>query len=305
MQNPNNWLSQLSGLHSDGLRLILFGFCCKYIFCRDFILKRMVMELIEFINVEKTYDNHVKALKNVNVKIDQGEFVAIIGLSGAGKSTLIRCINRIHDITGGKLLVNGTDVMSLKGKDVRQFRRKIGMIFQSFNLVTRATVIKNVLVSLVPDLPLWRKVLGLFNREEKLTALKALDQVGILDKAYVRVDQLSGGQQQRVALARTLAQNPDIILADEPIASLDPVTSKQVMDDFKRINKEMNITVLMNIHHVEIALQYADRIIGIRAGEVVYDGKASSVDEKVLSHIYGNKVEEVMQDVEGEERHVR
>lgn len=179
------------------------------------------------------------------------------------------------------------------------------MIFQSFNLVTRATVIKNVLVSLVPDLPLWRKVLGLFNREEKLTALKALDQVGILDKAYVRVDQLSGGQQQRVALARTLAQLPDIILADEPIASLDPVTSKQVMDDFKRINKEMNITVLMNIHHVEIALQYADRIIGIRAGEVVYDGKASSVDEKVLSHIYGNKVEEVMQDVEGEERHVR
>lgn len=263
------------------------------------------MVLIEFINVEKTYDNHVKALKNVNLKIDQGEFVAIIGLSGAGKSTLIRCINRIHDITGGKLLVNGTDVMSLKGKDIRQFRRKIGMIFQSFNLVTRTTVIKNVLVSLVPDLPFWRKALGIFSREEKLTALKALDQVGILDKAYVRVDQLSGGQQQRVALARTLAQLPDIILADEPIASLDPVTSKQVMDDFKRINKEMNITVLMNIHHVEIALQYADRIIGIRAGEVVYDGKASSVDEKVLSHIYGNKVEEVMQEVEGEERYVR
>lgn len=264
----------------------------------------MVILMIEFINVEKTYGNNVKALKDVNFKIEQGEFVAIIGLSGAGKSTLIRCINRMHDITSGKLIVDDIDVTSLRGKDIRNFRRRIGMIFQSFNLVTRSTVLKNVLVSLVPDLPFWRKITGAFSREHKLIALKALDQVGILDKAYVRVDQLSGGQQQRVALARTLAQNPDIILADEPIASLDPVTSKQVMDDFKRINKDMNITVLLNIHHVEIALEYADRIIGVRAGEIVFDGKASNVDDEVLGHIYGSQLEEVLQAEEGDQQHV-
>ncbi len=260
--------------------------------------------MIEFIDVDKTYGNNVMALKNVNFKVDQGEFVAIIGLSGAGKSTLIRCINRVHDISTGKLIVNGTDVMTLKGKAVREFRRNIGMIFQSFNLVTRSTVLKNVLVALVPDLPFWRKVTGIFSREQKLIALKALDQVGILDKAYVRVDQLSGGQQQRVALARTLAQDPDIILADEPIASLDPVTSKQVMDDFKRINEEMNITVLLNIHHVEVALEYADRIIGVRAGEIVFDGQSSLVDEDVLGHIYGNKLDEILQDEEGDGQNV-
>ena len=260
--------------------------------------------MIEFIDVEKTYGSNVKALENVNFKIKQGEFVAIIGLSGAGKSTLIRCINRMHDITSGKLIVDDIDVMSLKGKDVRNFRRRIGMIFQSFNLVTRSTVLKNVLVSLIPEMPFWRKVTGIFSREHRLVALKALDQVGILDKAYVRVDQLSGGQQQRVALARTLAQDPDIILADEPIASLDPVTSKQVMDDFKRINEEMDITVLLNIHHVEVALEYAHRIIGVRAGEVVFDGKASLVNDKVLSHIYGNKLEEVLKAEEGDNQHV-
>src|SRR5690606_27954234 len=141
-----------------------------------------------------------------------------------------------------------------------KLRRRIGMIFQSFNLVTRTSVINNVLVSFVPDLPFWRKLLGMFTAKQKLKALEALDKVGILDKAFVRVDQLSGGQQQRVALARTIAQQPDIILADEPIASLDPVTSRIVMDDFKKINEDMNITVIMNIHHVEISLEYASRI---------------------------------------------
>ena len=159
--------------------------------------------------------------------IDQGEFVAIIGLSGAGKSTLIRTINRMHNITQGELTVDGIDVMSLHGKSLRKFRRKIGMIFQSFNLITRTTVIKNVLTAFVPDLPWWRATFGIFTKEEKMKALEALDKVGILDKAFVRADQLSGGQQQRVALARTLAQNPQIILADEPVASLDPVTAKQ------------------------------------------------------------------------------
>ena len=248
--------------------------------------------MIEFKNVSKRYPNGFEALKNVNLTIEQGEFVAIIGLSGAGKSTLIRTINRMHDITDGTLTVDGTDVMSLRGKSLRAFRRRIGMIFQSFNLITRTTVVKNVLTAFVPDIPWWRATLGIFNKQEKMQALEALDKVGILDKAFVRADQLSGGQQQRVALARTLAQNPQIILADEPVASLDPVTAKQVMDDFRRINQDMKISVLINIHHVELALQYATRVIGIRAGEIVYDGPADKVDQAVLESIYQGKQEE-------------
>ncbi|PWW05193.1 phosphonate transport system ATP-binding protein [Paenibacillus cellulosilyticus] len=261
--------------------------------------------MIAFTNVNKTYANGTTALNNINLSIEQGEFVAVIGLSGAGKSTLIRCINRMHDISDGQLLVDGVDTAKLKGKQIRRFRRRIGMIFQSFNLVTRATVINNVLVSLVPDMPLWQRVTGIFTRNQKLKALEALEKVGILDKAFVRVDQLSGGQQQRVALARTLAQSPDIILADEPIASLDPVTAKLVMDDFKRINQDMNISVIMNIHHVEIALEYADRIIGIRQGEVVFDGRAAEVTKDVLSYIYGGKMEEAAASAEERARHVR
>lgn len=247
--------------------------------------------MIVFDHVSKTYPNGYQALKDINLTIEQGEFVAIIGLSGAGKSTLIRTINRMHDITDGTLTVDGVNVMELKGARLRQFRRNIGMIFQSFNLVTRTTVIKNVLTSRVPELPFWRALLGAYPKKDKLEALEALDKVGILDKAFVRADQLSGGQQQRVALARTLAQNPKIILADEPVASLDPVTAKQVMDDFRRINREMNISVLINIHHVDLALQYADRVVGIKAGEVVYDGPASEVNEAVLAEVYGGQFE--------------
>ncbi|GGN60128.1 MULTISPECIES: phosphonate ABC transporter ATP-binding protein [Oceanobacillus] len=249
--------------------------------------------MIEFIDVGKTYSNNMKALEDINLRIEKGEFVAVIGPSGAGKSTLLRCINRMHDISEGKLIVDGVEVNSLKGKEIRKFRQRIGMIFQSYNLVTRISVIKNVLVSFAPKLPYWRKVLGLYTKEHKVKALTALDQVGILDKAYVRVDQLSGGQQQRVALARTLAQNPDIILADEPIASLDPVTAKQVMDDFTKINRETNISVIINIHHVEIALEYADRIIGIRKGKIVYDGKAEDLTEENLNYIYKGQTEEL------------
>lgn len=249
--------------------------------------------MIEFNKVEKVYPNGTQALKDINLQIGKGEFVAVIGLSGAGKSTLIRCINRMHDITGGQLFVDETDVGALKGKGIRKFRRKVGMIFQSFNLVNRTTVLKNVLVAFAPDNPFWRTLTGMYTKNQKIKALEALDQVGILDKAYVRVDQLSGGQQQRVALARTLAQGPDVILADEPIASLDPVTAKRVMDDFTRINKELDITILMNIHHVEIALEYAERIIGIRAGEVVYDGPTSEVDEETLKMIYEGNEEEL------------
>lgn len=242
--------------------------------------------MIEFIHVGKTYPNGVKGLKDVSLTIEQGEFVAIIGLSGAGKSTLIRTINRMIDVTEGQVLVNGVDVMSLKGHSLRRFRRKIGMIFQSFNLVSRSTVIRNVLTATVPDMNFFRVLFGVFTRKQEYAALEAIDKVGILDKAYTRCDQLSGGQQQRVALARTLNQNPNIILADEPVAALDPVTANQVMNDFKRINKEMNITILINIHHVDLALDFADRVIGIRDGDIVFDGPVSKVDDGVLDIIY-------------------
>ena len=248
--------------------------------------------MIEFKDVSKVYPNGVVGLDNVNLKIEQGEFVAIIGLSGAGKSTLLRTINRMHDITSGTLTVDGLEVKNLKGKELRTFRRKIGMIFQSFNLVTRTTVIRNVLMAKVPEMPFWRDLLGVFKKEDKMQALESLDKVGILDKAYIRADQLSGGQQQRVALARTLAQNPEIILADEPVAALDPVTAKQVMSDFRKINQDMNISILINIHHVELALEYADRIIGIRAGKIVYDGPSENVTQDVINTIYEGKIPE-------------
>ena len=235
--------------------------------------------MIVFDHVSKVYPNGTVGLDDVNLTIQDGEFVAIIGRSGAGKSTLLRSVNRMHQITSGTLTVNGTDVSTLSGKSLRRFRRGIGMVFQSFNLVTRTTVIKNVLSACVPDMPFWLVLLGAFRRADKLKAL---------DKAYIRADQLSGGQQQRVALARTLTQSPQIILADEPVAALDPVTAKQVMQDFVRINQELGISILLNIHHVELALEYADRIIGIRAGRIVYDGPSDKVNQSVLNAIYGD-----------------
>lgn len=243
--------------------------------------------MIVFDHVSKIYPNGTVGLDDVNLTIQDGEFVAIIGRSGAGKSTLLRAVNRMHDISKGTLTVNETNVSGLRGKALRHFRREIGMVFQSFNLVSRTTVIRNVLSARVPEMPFWRVLLGAFRKEDKITALESLDKVGILDKAYIRADQLSGGQQQRVALARTLAQKPKIILADEPVAALDPVTAKQVMEDFVRINKEMGISILLNIHHVELAIEYADRIIGIRAGKIVYDGPSKEVDQAVLDSIYG------------------
>ena len=222
--------------------------------------------MIQFDHVSKVYPNGTVGLDDVNLTIQDGEFVAIIGRSGAGKSTLLRSVNRMHHITSGTLMVNGINVSTLSGKSLRRFRRGIGMVFQSFNLVTRTTVIKNVLSACVPDMPFWRVLLGIFRREDKMKALESLDKVGILDKAYIRADQLSGGQQQRVALARTLTQDPQIILADEPVAALDPVTARQVMQDFVRI-------------------------IGIRAGRIVYDGPSKQVDQAVLNAIYGDDAE--------------
>lgn len=250
-------------------------------------------KMISFKHVDKVYNNsNQKALDDINLDIDQGEFVAIIGLSGAGKSTLIRTINKMIDTNSGELVVNDQDVSKLKGKQLRNFRKNIGMIFQSYNLVSRTSVLNNVLIAKVPQMPWYKSLLGLFSKEDKIKALEALDKVNILDKAYMRADQLSGGQQQRVALARTLCQDPEIILADEPVAALDPVSANQVMQDFKRINEEYNISVLINIHHVDLALKYAKRVIGIKEGKVVFDGDASSVDENVLKTIYGDRYEQ-------------
>ncbi|MCK5387924.1 MAG: ATP-binding cassette domain-containing protein, partial [Candidatus Izimaplasma sp.] len=186
--------------------------------------------MIKFEHVDKTYPDGTVALVDITVEIPQGDFVAIIGLSGAGKSTLIKLINKMIPVTAGRLVVNDIEVNnSLKGKKLRTFRRKIGMIFQSFNLIGRTTVIKNVLAARVAEMDPISSLFGIYTRADKILALEALEQVGILEKAYNRADKLSGGQQQRVALSRTIAQNPSIILADEPVASLDPITAKQVM----------------------------------------------------------------------------
>jgi phosphonate transport system ATP-binding protein len=197
----------------------------------------------------------------------------------------------MHPITEGELIVNDVAVdETLKGDKLRKFRREIGMIFQSFNLIMRTSVIKNVLAAKVADMSFIRSFLGLYKEEDKIAALSALEKLGILDKAYTRADQLSGGQQQRVALARTLTQDPKIILADEPVASLDPVTANQVMSDFKTVNKDFNITVIANMHHVDMALNYADRVIGIRQGEIVFDGPSSKITNTILKDVYGREI---------------
>jgi len=247
--------------------------------------------MITFKNTGKIYPNGVEALKNVTLDIPQGDFVAVIGLSGAGKSTLIRLVNKMHSPTSGQLFVDDVEVNDqLKGKSLRKFRRKIGMVFQSYNLILRTSVIRNVLAARVADMGFFKSLFGLYSKEDKILALEALEQVHILEKAYSRADQLSGGQQQRVALARTIAQKPSIILADEPVASLDPITANQVMSDFERINKSMNITVIANMHHVDMALKYARRVIGIRAGEIVFDGPSEEITESILKEIYGRDI---------------
>ena len=246
--------------------------------------------MIKFVHVDKIYPNGFQALKDINLEIHEGEFVAIIGLSGAGKSTLLRTINKIHPITGGALFVNDVDVSTIQGKELRIFRRNIGMIFQSFNLVKRMSVFKNVLAGRVAYHSTFKTVFGLFPKADQILALEALDKMGILEKAFVRADQLSGGQMQRVALARALAQEPKLILADEPVASLDPITTLSVMDDFLRINKELGITIVTNMHHVDLALKYATRVIGIKDGSIIFDGKSSDVTEEILEKVYGRKL---------------
>ncbi|KAA0763680.1 phosphonate ABC transporter ATP-binding protein [Bacillus sp. SH5-2] len=243
--------------------------------------------MIEFQNVSKVYQNGTKGLNNINLKIEKGEFVVMVGLSGAGKSTLLRSVNRLHEITEGEIIIEGESITAAKGKGLRRMRRDIGMIFQSFNLVKRSTVLKNVLAGRVGYHSTLRTTLGLFPKEDLELAFQALKRVNILEKAYARADELSGGQQQRVSIARALAQEAKIILADEPVASLDPLTTKQVLDDLKKINEDFGITTIVNLHSIDLARQYATRIIGLHAGEIVFDGLVEEATDEKFAEIYG------------------
>ncbi|SFD82752.1 phosphonate transport system ATP-binding protein [Paenibacillus catalpae] len=243
--------------------------------------------MIELRHVTKIYPNATKGLNDINLTIQEGEFVAIVGLSGAGKSTLLRSINRLHDISEGEIIINGHSITKAKGQKLRLIRRNIGMIFQSFNLVKRSSVIRNVLAGRVGYHSTLRTLTGRFPKLDIELAFEALSRVNIAEKAYSRADELSGGQQQRVAIARVLAQEAKIILADEPVASLDPLTTKQVMDDLKKINLELGITTIVNLHFIDLARTYATRIIGLRAGEVVFDGPVSEATDERFAEIYG------------------
>ncbi|MGY4688828.1 phosphonate ABC transporter ATP-binding protein [Salibacterium sp. K-3] len=247
--------------------------------------------MIEFNNVSKVYPNGTSALNDVDLRIEDGEFVVVVGLSGAGKSTFLRSINRLHEVTKGEILIDGESITKARGGNLYRMRRNIGMIFQNFNLVRRSSVMRNVLSGRVGYHSTLRMILGLFPRADKNIAMQALERVNMKEKAYSRADELSGGQQQRVSIARALAQEAKLILADEPVASLDPMTTKQVMDDLARINKELNMTMVVNLHFIDVARQYATRIIGLRAGEVVFDGPVEKATDAVFSEIYGRPVE--------------
>ncbi len=254
--------------------------------------------MIRFENASVTYPGGVHALKNVTLEIPDGQMIVIVGLSGAGKSTLIRAINGLVPLTGGDVQIDGMSVRRAKPRQLREIRSKIGMIFQTFNLVRRTSVLNNVLMGRLHDAGTFRSIMGWYRPDDVETAMQSLERVGIVEKAYVRASNLSGGQQQRVGIARALAQKPRIILADEPVASLDPPTSHVVMRDLQRINRELGITTIVNLHFLDLAKVYGDRIIGMRAGEIVYDGTGAQADENVFRDIYGRSL--TADDVMGE-----
>ncbi|MGX9339241.1 MULTISPECIES: phosphonate ABC transporter ATP-binding protein [unclassified Mycoplasma] len=260
---------------------------------------------INWDNVSKTYPNGTKGLIDVNLSINQGEFVAIIGLSGAGKTTLIKTVNKINTITSGKLTVGPYNVNELKGKKLRQFRTKIGIIFQNYNLVENITVLQNVLSARLPQMNLFRAFFGFYSKSDIELAYQCLAKVNILENAYDLAKDLSGGQMQRVALARTLAQKPKIILADEPVGALDPIMAKSVMDGFLIANKSEKITIIANLHHVDLALQYADRIIGVKKGKIIFNDSWDKVNLEQLKEIYGKKLEQFDEEQFNENRRKR
>ena len=244
-------------------------------------------------NLVKTYPNGVQALKGVSFDVKKGEFLVIIGLSGSGKSTLLRCVNRLHDPTSGEIIFEGDDIAKMEGRKISQLRKKIGMIFQHFNLIPRHTVLSNVLMGRLGSTGTLKSLFGIFKNDDKEKALRYLKLVGIADKAKIRADQLSGGQQQRVAIARALTQDPAILLADEPVASLDPATCHTVMDYLKRVNEELGITILCNLHFLSLVRQYATRVIALKSGQIVFEGSPKDISEEWFEKIYGQGAKEV------------
>jgi phosphonate transport system ATP-binding protein len=234
------------------------------------------------------------AVDNASFAVEPGSFVGVIGRSGAGKSTLLRMINRLAEPTQGKILFEGLDVTALRGRDLRLWRARSAMIFQQFNLVGRLDVLTNVLMGRLADVPVWRSLAQHWSEQDRALAMSALEQFDIASLAAQRADQLSGGQQQRVAIARALVQQPDIILADEPIASLDPRNTKVVMDALLRINKHFGITVLCNLHSLDLARTYCDRLIGMATGRVVFDGAPAMLTDHIARELYDLEANDVM-----------
>ncbi|MGK7377051.1 phosphonate ABC transporter ATP-binding protein [Planococcus sp. 1R117A] len=249
------------------------------------------MSLLQIENLGKSYNTQTKVLQNLSFEVQSGEFVSVIGPSGAGKSTLLRCINRMVEIDEGKVLFDGQDVGALNKKELRKVRTNIGMIFQHYNLVPRLTVIENVLHGRFGYKTTLQGILGRFTEKEKEHAFFLLKKLGIEEHAYKRCDQLSGGQQQRVGIARSLIQEPKIVLCDEPIASLDPNASKVIMDHLKSITQELGITCIVNLHQVDVARDYSDRIIGLNKGGIVFDGPSFLLQDYHTDAIYGTKTQ--------------
>ena len=233
------------------------------------------------------------AVQDVSLTLEAGSFVGVIGRSGAGKSTLLRMINRLNEPTSGTIAFDDTVVTDLQGPGLREWRRNCAMVFQQFNLIGRLDVLTNVMMGRLTSVPTWRSLLTLWSDADKLAALEALDRFGMADYAAQRCDQLSGGQQQRVALCRALVQEPQIILADEPIASLDPRNTQVVMDALRSINRDMGITVLCNLHALDVARNYCDRLVGMSAGRVVFDDVPDALSETVVQGLYGMEAAEV------------
>jgi phosphonate transport system ATP-binding protein len=243
-------------------------------------------------HLTKVYPSGTVALKDLNFEVNDGEFLVIIGLSGSGKSTLLRCINRLIDPTEGKITLDGVDVTASKGAELRHVRRKIGMIFQHFNLVKRSSVLTNVMNGRLGYLNPFMSTLGIFPREEKKRAHEALKRLGIEDKMESRADALSGGQQQRVGIARTLMQEPTLILADEPVASLDPVLAHSIMQYLERLNKEDKVTVICSLHYLDLIQRYATRVIGLKDGIKVFEGLPTEIDRIKFKEIYGEEAQD-------------
>ncbi len=246
------------------------------------------MELLKVKDISKEYKGGTKALSNIDFSVENGEFVSIIGPSGAGKSTILRCINRMINATEGSITFDEKNIEELNKKGLRELRTKIGMIFQNYNLVERLSVIENVLHGRLGYKSAIAGIVGSYTEEEKKRAFEILEKLGLEDQAYKRCDQLSGGQKQRVGIARALIQDPKLMLCDEPIASLDPNSSKIIMDQLKNINKEMGITCILNLHQVDVAMKYSDKIIGINGGKTIFNGKPSELTKEKIHEIYGS-----------------